>query len=791
MLYLSTKWKEIEESEIDNDFLMSQFLKDTTQTIYVCKKGELSGIITLGNFRRYFLSGQPLLQKSFIWVSENEEKRAEEILQNKGNIFAVPVLDENRHIVKEYRKQYSDHDNISADIVLELYKQFLPLDSQSKSIVVTRFESASQSEKARKIEAETAGRLRLMDERELLELNEFERLADYQVVYDCIRESFRIREAVYTRFGFTYSFVGRPAWKNEAKKDAYYEFLLHYESIGILSNEKEYFKPVLDAEHRIISLDERKFRWREDKNCFEYYGELEDVPEVICVSCCVLKNPAVLYGNHFIPVISKKFSINELHAHTAVEEARSSDYDFAYNIIPKLQEKGIKTLVISNVDLEWQKLPDFDEKEANLREKTSGEERKSMIKEFCIRAENEDYYNEYKNKQIINQHGYRHYADFAGERINIVREERLTVGNPASYKNTMWLFGPCLIHGTFVSDEYTIGSLLRKKVSSSYYIKNMGNMFPSRHMIARDSVFKEGDIVIIYAYDETIYREAGYAAHSLVEAYQQCPNLMEHIMDICNHTDRYLTEKVADKIYKILEENDYLTERDINEGLGRTIRFGIRKSFIKEPEQLTEWLNKVKKFKNPTSDRTGAIVMNCNPFTRGHRYLVETALKQVSRLLVFVVEEDKSFFKFEDRIAMVRLGTEDLENVTVIPSGKYIASAETFPGYFEKNDNPDVVFDATSDLNIFAEIIAKELDIKVRFAGEEPIDKFTRQYNRAMAAVLPEHGIEFVEIKRKEVDGRIISASSVRKLMSEGQFEEIRELVMPKIYEYLKTHYFG
>ena len=63
--------------------------------------------------------------------------------------------------------------------------------------------------------------------------------------------------------------------------------------------------------------------------------------------------------------------------------------------------------------------------------------------------------------------------------------------------------------------------------------------------------------------------------------------------------------------------------------------------------------------------------MNCNPFTLGHRYLIEQASEKVDHLYVFVVEEDKSFFPFSDRIGLVKKGTADLKNITVKPSGKY------------------------------------------------------------------------------------------------------------------------
>jgi len=53
-------------------------------------------------------------------------------------------------------------------------------------------------------------------------------------------------------------------------------------------------------------------------------------------------------------------------------------------------------------------------------------------------------------------------------------------------------------------------------------------------------------------------------------------------------------------------------------------------------------------------ETVGAIVVNANPFTLGHRYLIETASRQVDRLLIFVVENDVSRFPFQDRFRLVK-----------------------------------------------------------------------------------------------------------------------------------------
>ena len=185
----------------------------------------------------------------------------------------------------------------------------------------------------------------------------------------------------------------------------------------------------------------------------------------------------------------------------------------------------------------------------------------------------------------------------------------------------------------------------------------------------------------------------------------------------------------------------------------------------------------------------GAIVMNCNPFTLGHRYLVEYAAAQVVKLYIFVVEEDKSEFPFADRFELVKQGVRDIANVEVIPSGKFIISQQTFSGYFNKAQLQDVAVDSSEDVEIFATEIAPTLGITIRFAGEEPTDNVTRQYNDTMKNILPRYGLEFREIPRKTSGDEIISASTVRAALKIGDFDKIKRLVPETTYLYLRERH--
>ena len=181
--------------------------------------------------------------------------------------------------------------------------------------------------------------------------------------------------------------------------------------------------------------------------------------------------------------------------------------------------------------------------------------------------------------------------------------------------------------------------------------------------------------------------------------------------------------------------------------------------------------------------------MNCNPFTLGHRYLIEYAAQRVEHLYIFAVEENKSFFSFEDRIALIKAGTADLPNVTVLPSGRFIISSLTFTDYFGKKELQDKTIDPSLDVSLFGKYIAPSLGITVRFVGEEPLDKVTMQYNEAMKKILPEYGVDFIQIPRKESDCEVISASRVRKYLEEQNFAENKKIVPNTTYQYLLDNY--
>lgn len=187
------------------------------------------------------------------------------------------------------------------------------------------------------------------------------------------------------------------------------------------------------------------------------------------------------------------------------------------------------------------------------------------------------------------------------------------------------------------------------------------------------------------------------------------------------------------------------------------------------------------------NEKIGAIVMNANPFTLGHRYLVETASKQCDKLYVFVVSEDKSRFSANDRMEMVRLGTADIENVTVLPTGPYLISSATFPTYFLKEREKSTEIQCALDVEVFIKYFVPKFSIDYRFVGTEPLSPITQKYNQTLKSKLTKNGIQVCEISRLELGNSVISAGRVRDLLDQGNMGDVKSLVPSTTFEYLKN----
>lgn len=410
--------------------------------------------------------------------------------------------------------------------------------------------------------------------------------------------------------------------------------------------------------------------------------------------------------------------------------------------------------------------------------------------------------------QVVRKGNYYLHEDFHSKYINVQDGKRMVCFQPESYEHTLHIYGRCGVFGYAVEDADSLPSLMQKELISrghkiriinhglwggldEYLINNFLN----------DSIgMREGDIVLFYMkhIDMTLLGKlVGHGVYykDITDEWHNRKNADTTFFNQPGHMNAYGYSIVSKIICDDLEASGFSGK--IPASTVKIIQANNLNSYLKSQknthfeQEIAQYIESIiKQYPVHGLSNCGAIVMNCNPFTKGHRHLIETASESVERLYIFVVEEDKSFFKYNDRFEMVQKGTADLDNIVVVPSGKFIISAYTFPEYFMKDYVKEKNFDASLDLETFCKFIAPPLRITKRFAGEEPFDPVTKNYNDFMKKLLPSFGIEFHEIPRFAIDNeRVINATAVRRLLKEKNLKELREYVPESTYTVLAAKY--
>jgi [citrate (pro-3S)-lyase] ligase len=396
---------------------------------------------------------------------------------------------------------------------------------------------------------------------------------------------------------------------------------------------------------------------------------------------------------------------------------------------------------------------------------------------------------------------YEH-SDQIGQYVNVVNGKRFTPDAPQNPARVVHVYGRCGVFGYAVEDGQTLPAHLQKLlnlnalniavVNHGLWGADDGKILINLREDIASGYIRPADAVVVYMWpfeDMDVIENCGAYCFDATE-YFHAKLIRDCFYDKPGHMNsegyaviaEFILEKLTETRFaaKVPNDNTVACVRDI------AALTDVAREDVLGTKAL-DYTNRIRA-EHPfvdTAGKIGAIVMNCNPFTLGHRYLAETAAKEVDRLFVFVVEEDKSFFPFQDRLRLVREGLADIDNVFVCPSGELMISALTFPEYFLKDQLQEAKLSFTSDLRIFGKYIAPALRISVRFAGSEPYDAVTGQYNKDMSNELPRYGIEFKEIERLETDGAPISASAVRRMMGSGDYEGLRARVPDVTYAYL------
>lgn len=410
---------------------------------------------------------------------------------------------------------------------------------------------------------------------------------------------------------------------------------------------------------------------------------------------------------------------------------------------------------------------------------------------------------------VIRKGQLQYHREKISKYVNIINGIRVTTDLPEVIQNHVYLSGNSFVFGLLVSDEHTIASMLQRCLNKlpnylGYAVVNEGvreiSLYESLKRLNHNN-FKKEDIVVLFVNTDAI---------NFLTDEKNKKNFLND-MDICHLEDAYnaldckreksyfLESPIHPNAYGYQIAANYLIEI-FQKGYGYWWNKKISVEdfecvnneddyLLQEHEALKGYLEELRGYYREGDN--GAIVMNCNPLTYGHQWLIKYAAEQVEHLYIFVVQEDKSEFTFEERFAMVGACIEGESNIIVLPSGQFIISAFTFPEYFTKETaKPDTKIDASNDVDIFGKYIAPELNIKIRFIGEEPLDFVTNQYNELIKRQLPNYGVQVLEIPRYEKkDIGVVSATKVRESIKKGDWKRVKELVPETTFRILKRKY--
>ena len=373
--------------------------------------------------------------------------------------------------------------------------------------------------------------------------------------------------------------------------------------------------------------------------------------------------------------------------------------------------------------------------------------------------------------QIVQSPVYCRLKDCEEPYFHVTNGERLTVGQPEEACQTIWFFGPCLMIGTYVEDKHTIESYLQGMLNLEdgrpVRVVNCGCNETAYQEIVHilSSSVKPGDIVVMFL-DNQVY--PGTHPVDLMELYDAWNIPCAWLMDNPLHCNHRVNELIARELLNRMKADGVLRRNgEPDPGNGSLLDSSHAMKALYLDTCLYD-------FHYQEGMRIGEVSMHGNPFTRGHRYLIETSSKKVDRLFVFLVEDETGYYSFAERYAMAVDGTRDLKNVRVVPSGPFQGTRNVIAAYFIHSEQAAIEESAQAAARTYAESIALPLHITYCFLGEEPTNPQTRYFAELKKKFIAPYGIQGITIPRLEAGGNPISASTARKALLENDLDTLK-----------------
>lgn len=389
-------------------------------------------------------------------------------------------------------------------------------------------------------------------------------------------------------------------------------------------------------------------------------------------------------------------------------------------------------------------------------------------------------------------------SDIAVEHLHIKGGIRKTVPDIELFNNSLHLYGPCISSGYMVSDEHTIESYLQelyirqnKTTKVFNHGTNNGQVLLCDVINALNTPAKAGDTFVFIFEKDPVLCELEIPIYNSNTLFNQKKKKNEIFFYDCPaHCNKFANILMAEYLFSLIKKEKaerVAQEKTYFELMGIDIfKFGhydvvnpnLRSFYIRYLE-LKKELSKYGKI--------GGMLIHAAPFTKGHKYLIDTALLDMDAVVVFVMADYFHSLSVLDRVEIVRENMKAYNNVYVIPIEPFAISSSYFPAYMFRDNN---LFESNKTLKFTGEMVDKYtfsyFGIKYRFLGEEESGSFTDKYNDLVSEEAAKQGITVSIIKRKLDDnGAVISAGTARKAIANKDVKTMRRILPDETVNYI------
>lgn len=708
------------------------YLEKTSEIIYVTKDKKLYGIICMGEvLYEHRLNSKVRINKEFTSISGYRMAMARDIFAKKSKVNKIPVVNDQGELIGEYSRW--------DDALFIERNQAQVMNKEIVRRILDSYESVYIVEPVKAIDAHYLQLIKYMDsfsiEYVILKKEQLgERLSERAI---CILLDEDEKMGMQCLYGIEPRFL------------------------DVFGNDVRHYDMVANETHGITLTTYKNLLLRIRRET--YFDNLE---------------------------INKPFEPGEY---------RSGNWFFygmnykATVLLSELEKRGVKCFCLHT----------YADEKTEYGRKFYGEIKErlkqfsSVSNELWIKKINgEEFYGElyrqeeYKQQKAQSQIAYlsnifEYKKNISNRYFHAKDGKRKTCGQPEKYIGTIYLLGMCIMIGPYVEDQYTIASYLQQKLLEKgylYRVENYGSMVREDggidKRLAEIDFFQKNDIVL---YQSTKKVMSGIECDSLEAIFEKNDIPSTWVVDGYLHCNHRANKIIADNIFGNLEP--YLSDQESVDECKQAIPinfYDVMKNYIQR-KYLFQYSDVQKE------GTVGAIIMQCDPFHKGHRYLIEQARELVDYLIVFLIDNKNSMFSFEERFKMLEEGTKDIENMRVIPNGDFVCSRDTFPEVHLPNPDtiPSLTLNTEYDAGIFSKYIAEAFHITYRFAGEKPERRANKVYYRIAKEIFDKRGISLLEIPKLTEDGEAISTSKIQEYLTREEYDRAFSLVPESTRQYL------